>query len=279
LQYINLQFEDYLTYSGLLYEQLKNKRVLELGYGDNVGVALKFLAAGAEQVVCIDKFSSRRDTAHELKIYRALRETLSTEEKAYFDDSISLEDSVHLNPDKLKCTNGIELEIAIHSLAELRKPFDLIVSRAVIEEIYECDSLFAATDQVLAPGGYMLHKIDLSDYGIFSGAGMHPLTFLTIPSFAYRLMASESGIPNRKLARYYNDKMKALGYDASVFITSIIGKGTLNPARERIELGVDYSEATLVLVEEIRNKLSGDFQMVPDEELIVDGIFLVARKP
>ena len=125
----------------------------------------------------------------------------------------------------------------------------------------------------------MLHKIDLSDYGIFSGAGMHPLTFLTIPSFAYRLMASESGIPNRRLARYYRDKMKALGYDAKIFITSIIGKGTLDPARERIDLDVDYSETTLDLVKEIRTKMAADFQKLPDDELIVDGIFLVAHKP
>src|SRR3979411_467637 len=48
VQYINLQFAEYLSYSGLSREQLKHKRVLELGYGDNVGVALKFLASGSE---------------------------------------------------------------------------------------------------------------------------------------------------------------------------------------------------------------------------------------
>lgn len=277
VQYITLQFEDYLRYSGLAPEQIEGKRFLELGYGDNVGVALKFLASGAEQVVCLDKFSSQRDVEHELKIYRSLRETLSSEERVRFDEIVSLGDGIHFNSERLRCINGIQLETAIESLAELSKPFDLIVSRAVLEEIYNSDSLFAATDKVLAPGGYMLHKIDLSDYGIFSGGGMHPLTFLTISNSVYRLMATDSGIPNRKLITYYRNKMKSLGYDAKIFITSIIGSGTL--AEPRDDVDVDYPKAAVAMVEDIRSRLAADFRKLPDSELIVDGIFLVARKP
>lgn len=279
LQYISLQFQDYLRYGNLSPEQIKNKRVLELGYGDNVGVALRFLSSGCEQVVCLDKFNSQRDVEHELKIYHALRETLSSEERVRFDEAIDLNSGIQLNPERLKCTNGIELETAIESLAELSQPFDLIISRAVLEEVYNSESLFAATDKVLAPGGYMLHKIDLSDYGIFSEGGMHPLTFLTIPNSVYRLMASDSGIPNRKLIAYYRDKVKSLGYDAKIFITSIVGSGPLAQAREDVRFGVDYSESTVALVEEIRSSLAVDFRELPDKELIVDGIFLVARKP
>jgi hypothetical protein len=55
LRYINEQFEDYLKYSELSRDRLRGLRVLELGFGDNLGVALKFLVAGAEQVVCLDK--------------------------------------------------------------------------------------------------------------------------------------------------------------------------------------------------------------------------------
>ena len=279
LDYINLQFQDYLRYSNLSPQQIKNKRVLELGYGDNVGVALKFLASGCEQMVCLDKFNSRRDVEHELKIYSALRETLSSEEQARFDEAIDLNGGIHLNPDRLRCINGIELEAAVESLAELSQPFDLIISRAVLEEVYNSDSLFAATDKVLARGGYLLHKIDLSDYGIFSGGGMHPLTFLTIPNSVYRLMASDSGIPNRRLIAYYRDKVKSLGYETKIFITSIIGSGPILEPREDVRLGVDYSESTVALVDEIRPRLAMDFRQLPDEELIVDGIFLVARKP
>jgi len=275
--YITLQFDDYLRYSGLRDEQLKDKRVLELGYGDNVGVALRFLASGAEQVVCLDKFSAQRDVEREIRIYRALRDTLSSEERARFDEAISLDGKI--NPERLRCISGIELETAIESLAELSKPFDLIISRAVLEEIYNPDSLFAAADKVLAAGGHMLHKVDLRDYGIFSDGGMHPLTFLTIPNFVYRLMSSDSGIPNRKLIAYYRDKVKALGYDGKIFITSIVGSGPVAELRENVRMGTDYSESTRKLVSDIRPRLAEDFRRLPDEDLIVDGIFLVAGKP
>jgi hypothetical protein len=279
VEYITLQVDDYLHYSSLRAEQLKNKRVLELGYGDNVGVALRFVASGAKQVVCLDKFSSQRDVEHEIKIYRALRDTLSSEERARFDEAISLDRNIQINPERLRCISGIELETAIESLAELSTPFDLIISRAVLEEIYNPDSLFAVADKVLASGGLMLHKVDLRDYGIFSEAGMHPLTFLTIPNFVYRLMSSDSGLPNRKLIAYYRDKVKALGYDGKIFITSIVGSGAIAEPRENVREGVDYTESTRRLVADIRSSLAGDFRKLPDEDLIVDGIFLVAGKP
>src|SRR5437867_2359472 len=67
LDYINRTFDDYLKYSGLSTRSFQDKRVLEVGPGDNLGVALKFLAAGAGQVVCIDKFFSKCDPKYEHK--------------------------------------------------------------------------------------------------------------------------------------------------------------------------------------------------------------------
>ncbi|MGI8731735.1 MAG: hypothetical protein ACR2LM_00335 [Pyrinomonadaceae bacterium] len=46
-------------------------KVFELGFGDNVGVALKFIAAGATKVVCLDKFYSKRNLEQQRKIYLA----------------------------------------------------------------------------------------------------------------------------------------------------------------------------------------------------------------
>lgn len=46
LAYIITQFNDYLTYSGLPASGFKGKRILEVGFGDNIGVGLKFIAEG-----------------------------------------------------------------------------------------------------------------------------------------------------------------------------------------------------------------------------------------
>lgn len=279
LRYINTQFEDYLRYGELNLEQLIGLRVFELGFGDNVGVALKFLAAGAERVVCLDKFYSRRDVQHQRKIYLALRETLTIEEQRRFDQAINLTSGIELNPDKLKCIYGTNVD-ETNDLPE-SVPFDLAISRAVIEEVYDPGPTFEAIDQLLAPGGLMLHKIDLSDYGMLSKNGTNPLTFLTISEPVYRLMANGAGLPNRKLRGYYQRQMAELGYKAKFLVTSVVGrggKGDLHPHKEAITKDIEYTDANLEFVKKIRPKLAVEFRDLPDEELLIDGIFVVARK-
>lgn len=279
LAYINAQFDDYLRYGELTPENLRGLRVFELGFGDNVGVALKFLSAGAERAVCLDRFYSKRDVEHQRRIYLALRETLGYEQQRRFDQAIDLTVGIELNPDKLKCLYGTNVDEATE-LPEA-EPFDLVISRAVIEEIYDPGPTFDAMDRLLAPGGLMLHKIDLSDYGMFSRNGMNPLTFLTIAEPIYRLMAEGSGLPNRKLKSYYQCKLAELGYDTKLLVAGVIGRGTkgdLHPHKEVITNGVEYTDANLEFVRRIRPSLAAEFRHLPDEELLVNSIFVVARK-
>lgn len=279
LAYIDEQFRDYLTYGQLTPGQLRGKRILELGFGDNVGVALKFLAAGATRVVCVDKFYSKRDVGREREIYAALRENLTSDEQQRFDEAVEITDDIQFDQSKLDCINGLDLEAATDQLQAQQQVFDLIISRAVIEEIYEPAGVFAAADRLLAPGGLMLHKIDLSDYGIFSDGGMHPLTFLTIPESVYRLMASDSGIPNRKLINSYRRQMRELGYDAKFFVTNVVGHGPLVPHQESVDLNSACATTARDVINEIRMRLVADYKKMSDEELMVRGIFLVGRKP
>lgn len=279
LSYINAQFDDYLQYGGLAMETLRGLRVFELGFGDNVGVALKFLAAGAAQVVCLDRFFPKQDVEQQRRIYLALRETLPYEQQRRFDVAVDLTSGIELNPDKLKCIYGSDARQATE-LCESEQ-FDLAISRAVIEEVYDPAAAFESIDRLLAPQGMMLHKIDLSDYGMFSSNGMNPLTFLTIAEPVYRLMAADSGLPNRKLKSYYQQKLVELGYEVKTLVTGIIGsggKGDLHPHREVITNGVEYTDTHLNYIREIRSSLAADFRNLPDEDLLVDGIFVVARK-
>ena len=281
IDYINVQFDDYLKYSGLSVEQLKGMRVFELGFGDNVGVALKFIAVGAERAVCLDKYYSKRDLGHQREIYKALRETLDDEQKKRFDDAVDLSTGIELNPERVLCIYGTDVENAEQLFS--MKPFDLAVSRGAIQDIYEPAAALAAMDRILKPGGYQLHKIDLSDQGMFRDNQMNPLTYLTISEPVYKLMAIDSGKPNRKLMSYYGQQMSKLGYDAKLLVTGIIGvgvcgKGDLHPHKEKIELGADYPESTLQMVREIRPNLIPEFSKLSDDELIVDGIFVIAQK-
>lgn len=281
IHYINVQFDDYLTYSGLTVEELRGLKIFELGFGDNVGVALRLIAAGAAQVVCLDKFYSKRDLEHQKLIYLALRETLPADQQSRFDDTIDLSDGVKINSEKILCIYGKDVENA-EDVVQLG-PFDLVISRGAIQDIYEPKQAFEAMDRILVDGGYMLHKIDLSDQGMFRANGMHPLEFLTIPDSVYRMMAIDSGKPNRKLMGYYQQLMDSLGYETQMLITGIIGVGecglgNLHPHKPKVELNVDYPQSTLDLVKDIRPRLAGAFKDLSDDELIVDGVFIVAKK-
>ena len=281
LNYINEQFEDYLRYSKLSVDMLRGMRIFELGFGDNVGVALKFIIAGASQAVCLDKFYSKRNLEHQREIYLALRATLSSSEKKLFDEAIDLTSGVEINDTRIHCIYGMDVENA-HDLSK-GDPFDLVVSRGAIQDIYEPEAAFHAMDRLLKPGGRMLHKIDLSDQGMFRDNAKNPLTFLTIPDAIYRLMAIDSGKPNRKLMSYYQKIMSEMGYESKVLITDIIGvgevgKGAIHPHKEKIILNEDYTEASLKLVRDIRHRLIPRFKRLSDLELMVDGIFIIARK-
>jgi SAM-dependent methyltransferase len=276
LRYIETLYEEYLQYSGLSEEAFRGKTILEVGPGDNFGVALKFLAAGAEEVVCLDKFYSERNPEQETRIYKALREKLTPAQREAFDVCIDLDKGIKPNPEKLKYIYGHGVEEA----DKILKPesFDFIISRAVIHNVYQIDLGLDSMDRLLVPGGYMLHKIDLSDENMFSSRGMHPLTFLTISESVYRLMAADSAKPNRKLINFYRAAMAARGYQSKLFVSSILGAGQLTPHKENIEAGRDYSDTTLGLIKAIRPKLAAPFRTLPDADLAVSGIFLIARK-
>lgn len=271
LAYIEKQFADYIKYAGL---SPQGKRILELGPGDNLGVALKFLAAGAASVVCLDRFYSKRNKEHEREIYKALRESLSAEEQNRFDKAVNLTNSVEFNPEKLKSVYGVSLEEFADKLAS--EKFDLILSCAVLEEIYDPDPVFAAMDRLLAQGGSLVHVIDLGDYGMFRNQGMHPLTFLTISEAIYKRMASDSGLPNRKRLGYYVEKMKQFGYQSKFFVTSLLPNGRLEPAAEYAPGRFNHDSN---LVAQIRSKLANDFKNLDEEQLLIDGVLLVATKP
>lgn len=275
--YINLVYREYLEYSGLTPEAVRGWRVLEVGPGDNFGVALKFLADGAEKVVSLDKFYSERNEEQQKRIYQELRKQLNPKQAAVFDESIKLDGRVELNKNRIEYIYGHGIEEADQILEP--ESFQFIASRAVLHNVYDIDRGFEAMDRLLAPGGYMAHKIDFSDENMFSSRGMHPLTFLTIPEGIYRLMAKDSGKPNRKLINDYREQMRKRGYEAKLFVSSIVGVGPLTPHKEKIERGVDYGNKTVALIDEIRPKLALPYRKLAEEELAPAGIFLVARKP
>jgi hypothetical protein len=109
---------------------------------------------------------------------------------------------------------------------------------------------------------------------------MHPLEFLTIPTAVYTLMSAYSGQPNRRRADYYRNKMRELGYSANLLVTAVVGEpGEVLPHKPGVEEGVDYGAHSLDLVRGIRPRLAKPFRTVRNRDLLISGVFLIARKP
>jgi SAM-dependent methyltransferase len=277
--YINRVYEDYRNYGGLLEQAIRGKRILEVGPGDNLGVALRLYAAGAAQVVCLDKFFARRDEAQQLAVYGALRDTLSAPERARFDAALSLEgSSPRFNADCVRYLYGSSAEDAVEALGA--DTFDFVVSRAVIWEIHETDRALDALTTVLRKGGRMVHKIACIDW-MFRDHGHHPLEFLTVPDRLYRWIAHDSGKSNRRSIAWYREKLATLGLQTRFHIVRTVGstRPEFAPGTFQLKRGVHYEEADLEMLREIRPRLLPRFQTLTDEDLLVEDMFVVADKP
>ena len=278
LGYIDSVFHDYLRFGGLKCTDLEGKAVLELGPGDNYGVALRFLACGADRVVSVDKFATRRNEEQQRRIYEALLSRIDERGRTRAGQAVRLEDGVEFDPARIRAIEGV----AVEETGDLFDPgtFDLIVSRAVLEHLYDLDAAFAAMDRLLAPGGLMLHKVDFRDHGMFTGGGSHPLTFLTVPGPLYLLMTRHSGRPNRRLANWYRAKFDALGYERRLVATKLVGDDEeLETRIDDVTLDPSRNAQTLEFIRSIRSRLRPEFRSLSNTDLAVAGIFIAARKP
>jgi SAM-dependent methyltransferase len=278
LNRINATFVLYEKYAGVSENSVRGARVLEVGPGETLGVALRFIGLGARQVVAVDKFVPLETSSFHQRLYTSLARQLSPAEQQNIKDAVSLEDGVRFNPDRLHYVYGEGMEdVGARWPAQ---SFDIVVSGAVLEEVYDTDRMLETLDHLLKPGGRQIHVIDLRDYGMFSKYGFHPLEFLTIPDGVYRYMVEASGQPNRRLLDYYRSTMAASGYRTTFFRSWVVGgKTALREYPTELQYGRDYTDDNLQLVRSIRPRLLPRYRELSDDDLLTASVVMVAEKP
>ena len=271
-------YGQYLRYAGWSHADVAGKRVLELGPGFTIGVPLMFAADGASFVAGLDKFVRLQDGPYFIALYTRIRDTLSTQQKAAFDRTIRLQPKLSLDPQFATYIYHKELTDSVQQLGP--GSFDMIVSNAVLEEIYDLTPVLKAQGELLRPGGVMVHRIDLRDYGMFYKYGFHPLEFLTVPDWIYRRMVEGSGQPNRRLIDYYREEGARMGYETEIYATKVLDvEADLPEPRRELRPGIDYSERQLKMIAEIRPRLLERYRALSDADLLVQSMVFVARKP
>lgn len=263
LAYVERLYGDYLAYGGLDHF---SGSVAEIGPGDSFAVALRILGGGADHVHAIDRWVSRRDADTQRRIYGALSEHHGL---AHLFSGAPGEDTIR----NLSYHAGQPAE---KFFRDCGLQFDAIISRAVMEHLY--DPLGALDDMArsLKPGGIMIHRIDLRDHGMFSGH--HPLTLLTLPDALHRRMTAGAGRPNRVLIPAYRAWLAGSGLTGGITVSRLAGVGDeLDPAPWEA-LDKAAKARALASVRAIRPRLAKKFKAMADEDLAVAGLVLVARK-
>jgi SAM-dependent methyltransferase len=264
LAYVARVYGDYLAYGGLDHF---TGSVAEIGPGDSFAVALRILGGGADHVHAIDRWVSRRDAEAQRRIYGALAERHGL---AHLFDGAPAEETIR----GLTYHAGEPAETFFRT-AGLR--FDAILSRAVMEHLY--DPLAALDDMArsLAPGGVMIHRVDLRDHGMF--AGHHPLTLLTLSDGLHRRITRGAGRPNRVLAPAYRDWLTRSGLTGGITVSRLAGVAAEQDPAAWEALDESTRAEALRCVRAIRPRLAARFRAMRDEDLAVAGLVLVARKP
>ncbi|MBL28882.1 MAG: hypothetical protein CMM50_15170 [Rhodospirillaceae bacterium] len=263
VDYIERVWRDYLAYSG---RPALTGTVCEIGPGDNFGVALLFRHYGADAVEAIDRYRTRRDPERQAAIYRLLAERHGL-------------DDLFAGAPAEETMKGVTYHPGCPAETYFTAPgyrFDAIVSRAVLEHLYDplaaLDDMFAS----LRPGGILVHRIDLRDHGMF--AGRHPLTFLTIPDRLYQRMTAGAGRPNRVPAAAYRTWLDRPGRHGSIRITRLVGVAQEIEPSDWHDIPRPLREQALTTVAAIRQQIVPGLRALPDETLAVSGIVLTAEK-
>ncbi len=196
--------DDYCAQLAVAPSFFAEKRVLEYGPGDTLGVALVLYAFGAAKVDCIDRFPIQRVTPKNAAIYRAVLDGLDGEPRRRAEHAF-VEPG---NPLSGFDASKIEYRVTRHGLSGRRAAYDVVLSRSVLALVSHLDETIADIAAALKPGGVSIHKVDLSSHGLDRD---RPLDFLTWPEHSYQLMYSRKGRPNRWRVDRYQALVRAAG--------------------------------------------------------------------
>ena len=243
-------FEDYFRYGGIEKEAIEGKKVLEIGPGDSLGVALLMAGLGARQVVSIDRFFTYRDPTRERQILARLVDAACPVAKARMKGCLDGENRIV--GDVIGYIPDLPIERAFEEVGRTR--FDYIVSRSVLEHVSDIDETYASCRTLIEDGGLMIHKVDLSNHSTIEP---HPLQFLTYSQRLWGAMSSNISRVNR--ARWPQHRV------------------SIERNRFTIERFVATKLLEIAQVRSIRPRLRSPFREMTDEELRICGFHIACR--
>jgi len=196
---------DWLVVEGWLKNcpNIKNKSVLELGPGPDLGIGLILLALGAKDYVAIDANNLLKLTS--LKFYEELfvflRKKIGgdlAEEKLRLELKLALAG----RGEKLKYYHNKSFDLAV--LGKTR--FDVVFSQAAFEHFSNITNLVSQLSNVVEPSGKLVAEIDLQTHSRYL-RDKDPLNIYRYSEGLYNSLKF-FGAPNRLRPWQYEDILK-----------------------------------------------------------------------
>ena len=247
-------FDEYLEKLGVdrtsARSYLKGKKLLEYGPGDVPGVAVLFVAHGAELAVCADRFPLLRLNEFNVCTLERLLESLPPELKCRANECFTERGVVRSGyaPERIRYV------IDGRGLSHQDGTIDLAVSRAVLEHVGDLLATFADMRRALRAGGIAVHLVDLKSHRLHQ---RNQLDFLTWPGALWNLMFSHKGAPNRLRPNAYREAARKSGLE----ILEMTPTGRVAPE----------------MIDEVRPRLAAPFRDLQDEDLAWSGFWLICR--
>lgn len=273
VSYIEDVIGDYKKYLGI---DAFHGSIAEIGPGPNAGVALLMLKDGSKKVDLIDRFYIQRDAQQQSEIYNALSKVHHLDNQGNAD----LWDDQKLNGIFWHTKESAE-EFFKSASENQDSRYDFIVSRAVLEHLYQPLEMLKNSISCLNPGGQLAHKIDFKDHGLYSPE-LHELTFLTVSPQIWDTISRHTGNPNRVLINRYrtllSNLQKSVLENFSILVTGLVGVGEITPHKKFEDIDSSLRAQAIDFVEKHRKSFSKEFAGMKSEDLAISGIFLIAQK-
>lgn len=239
---------------------IKNiNNALEIGPGDNNGLALSLLYEGIDRIDLIDRYQNNINEDDNIEIYKKIS-------KNYGKNFNPIEYKLKIK--RLKSRSGLL------SLSKIVNPtrYDLIYSVSVLEHLWPFEKNLKAMVNLCNKGGILISLVNFTDHSMFSPK-FNRFYFRKIPKFIYDPIMSPGGRPNRILPSQIEKFLIKENFDVSIHV--------MRTHTRVIETGEKFSKASVPTQE--LNELYEIYGEIEDQnericDLAIGSAVIVAKK-
>ena len=236
--------ENWMRYLGQHLDQqpnLRGKKVLELGSGQDLGVGLILLAAGVRKYYAVDAHNLLARNPEQFYNYLLGRlDEKGSDESALDELRLQLTQAMAGRPDRLNyiCRKNFDLSVLAG------EEVDFVFSQAAFEHFDEADRTIEQLNSVVSPGAVFLAVVDLQTHTRWF-RDQDPLNIYRYSDFYYRL-CRYAGQPNRLRPIEYREILAANGWgDIQIQPLNVLNRDYLRQVRPRLNERFDAEDGQM----------------------------------